>query len=213
MTDATNEYHLTTFDGGGTTGMAHFCVDFHAFSRPEAKVLRWLKWWVSAEYTGTEFEVYQQAVNHISNAVSDSGLGASYLAYDVVAEEFQLTQLIGGENLVSPLRFNSVMAWECHKRAIKFQLQARQMRTQITPDYLARAGFINPFRRDGKWSDSSRGRNAFAATQHGVEFLRRIKAESRKRPWKLSDKSIMNARWDCACARRKPCDMLHPRTR
>jgi len=210
----TNEYHVTAYDGGGTTGWAHFCVDFRAFSRPESRVLRWLKWWDCGELTGPEHKQYQAATNHVTNVVSASGLGGSYLFYDVIAEDFDLVQLKGAkENLLSPVRFNAVMAWECQKVAVKFHLQARQMRTLITPDYLATAGFQSPFRRTGKWGTSGKGKDAFAAMQHGITWLKRVKADSRRRPWKLSDNGIINARWDCACEDKKPCDMLHPRTK
>lgn len=200
----TNEYHLTTFDpGAAASGWTHFIVDYRAFSRPDNLVVDWIKEYDHGEYTGPEHKQYQQAVNHIHHVVDAQGLGVSYMSYDVVSEEFQLTQLIGGaDNLLSPVRFNAVLDWECQKRAVHFTLQARQLRTNVTKDRLRKMGFPQRFRKD-----------EFAAMQHAITWLRRMKLESLKRPWKLSDPSIMNARWDCACERRKPCDMLHPQTK
>lgn len=203
MSKGTNEYHLRTYDpGAAATGWTHFCVDFRAFSRPDNSVLKHVKWYEHGELTGPEHKQYQQAVNQVSSTTSDYGDGASFLAFDVVSEEFQLTQLIGGDNLLSPVRFNAVMHWECQKRSIKFHLQARQLRTGVTKTRLNRMGFGAGYRKD-----------EFAAMQHAVTWLRRLKLESLKRPWKLSDPGVMNARWDCACERRKRCDMLHPKQR
>lgn len=201
----TNEYHLRTYDpGAAASGWSHFCVDFRAFSRPENKVLSNIKWYEHGEHTGSDHAQYRKAVDQISNTTSDYGDGASYLFFDVVSEDFELTQLIGStDNLLSPVRFNAVMEWECRKRSVKFHLQGRQMRTGITRERLKLLGFGTGYRKD-----------EFAAMQHALTWLRRLKNESRKRPWKLSDEGIINARWDCACERRgKRCDMLHPRTR
>lgn len=205
MIKGTNEYHLRTYDpGAAASGWTHFCVDFRAFSRPDNRVLEHIKWYEHGEFTGPDHKQYQAAVNQITETTSDYGLGISYLFFDVVSEDFELTQLIGGsDNLLSPVRFNAVLAWECQKIAVKFHTQSRTMRTNVTKERLKLMGFGTGYRKD-----------EFAAMQHAVVWLRRLKEESRKRPWKLSDAGITNARWDCACERRgKRCDMLHPRTR
>lgn len=202
MTD--NEYHLRTYDpGAAASGWTHFCVDFRAFSRPENKVLEHIKWYEHGELTGPEVEQYNQAVKQIANTTSVYGDGAYYLYFDVVSEGFELTQTIGGDNLLSPVRFNAVLQWECWQRSIKFHTQSRTMRTGVTKERLKRLGFGSGYRKD-----------EFAAMQHAITWLRRIKIESRKRPWKLTHEGVANSRWDCACEQRgKRCDMLHPRTR
>lgn len=196
-----NEFHVTAFDGGGTTGWAHLVVDFRAFSRPENKVMRWLKHWECGEYTGPEEDQEAAAVDRIHTTLKT----VSYLAYDVVGEDFELTQLIGGKNLLSPVRINAVLAWECHKRGVKYNLQARQLRTSVTPQRLNLFGF------EGRWTKTGKGKDMFAAMQHAVTWLRRKKIDSRSRPWKLSDGTILNSYWDCDCSEGKPCDMVHPR--
>lgn len=128
---------------------------------------------------------------------------AAFLSMEVVSEDFELTQMVGSkENLLSPVRINSVLGWECHKRAIKFSLQSRSLRTNVTRGRLAAFGFEGKFRKD-----------EFAAMQHGIVKLRRMKKEANRRPWKLMQGGQHNARWDCSCAEggtRVGCDMWHP---
>jgi hypothetical protein len=197
-----NEYHLSTYDPGGAgTGWTKFVVDFRAFSRPENKILRWIKSWESGCLKGTEEQMCQQAAYQMRTTVDAATPGSvSYLSYDVVSEGFDLTQLIGGRELLSPVRINAVLAWECSKRAIKFHEQARQMRTNVTRDRLKQFGFRKRWQKD-----------EFAAMQHAIVWLRRLKQESRKHPWKLSEGSQLNAYWDCDCCEGLRCDMLHPR--
>lgn len=203
-----NEYHLVVFDPGGTIGWAHLIVDFKAFSRPEHKVLRWLKSWDCGEFTGQEHEQLAAVSRLIYSAHFEPLPFVSRT--DVVSENFELTQLIGGENLLSPVRINAVIDWECRKHGLTLNLQARQMRTNVTPQRLQMFGFDSPFRRNGQWSKTGKGKDAFAAMQHAVVWLRRVKEKSRSRPWKLEDGQTANARWDCACWRGRRCDLLHP---
>jgi hypothetical protein len=209
-----NEYHLVVFDPGGTIGWAHFVVDFKAFSRPEHKVMRWLKSWNCGEFTGQEHEQLESA----SRLVYQAHFGSMPFVTrtDVVSEDFELTQLIGGKNLLSPVRINAVIDWECRKHGLTLKYQARQLRTSVTAERLALFGFESPFRRNGQWSKTGSGKDAFAAMQHTVTWLRRTKEESRSKPWKLDDRQTTNARWDCACTRsgtkasRQQCDLIHP---
>ena len=196
-----NEYHVTAFDPGAAgTGWCHFVVDCRAFSRPENKVLRWLKSWESGVLRGSEVEHMAAATGMISDTTSIHGRNANYMLYDVVSEDFDLVQTVGSkQNLLSPVRINAVLAWHCHNRAVKFHLQNRALRSSITRERLKLFGF------DKRWQ-----KDEFAAMQHGVYWLRHIKKLSRQRPWKLSDGAVLNAYWDCACADDEPCDMLHP---
>ncbi len=101
-----NEYHLITFDPGAVaTGWAHFVVDFRAFSRPENKVLRWLKYWNCGQFTGTEPEQYTAATSLVWRA--KFGEGQFHTRTDVVGEDFDLVQTIGGTQLLAPERLNA----------------------------------------------------------------------------------------------------------
>lgn len=201
-----NEYHLVVFDPGGTIGWSHFIVDYRAFSRPEHKVLRWLISWDCGEFTGQEHEQLRDACALIYRAHFEPMPFVTRT--DVVAEDFELTQLIGGKNLLSPVRINAVLDWECRKQGLQLELQKRQMRTQITPERLELFGFQSPRKR---WTTTGKGKDEFSAMQHGLVKLRRVKDESRSRPWKFSDRVSANARWDCACERGRRCDLTHPR--
>ncbi|SRR5258706_982761 len=203
-----NQFAIVTFDPGGTIGWARLILDARAFSRPEHKVLRWLLSWDCGEFSGQEEAQLEQGVALI-RATRLNGVFNRHT--DVVGEDFELTQLIGGENLLSPVRINAVLNWECHKQGLKYVLQKRQMRKSVTPERLNLFGF------KGKWRTSGKGKDAFAAMQHAVVWSRRIKKLSQSRPWKLSDGIASNAYWDCACEEidsygRGQCDMSHPRS-
>jgi hypothetical protein len=195
---ADNQFNLVAFDPGGTIGWAHFIVDFRAFSRPEAKVLRWVQSWDCGEFTGQEGDQLQAALALVDRA---RYTGQLINHTEVLSEDFELTQLIGGDNLLSPVRINAVLDWEIRKRyGLTLIRQRRQMRKGITRERLKLFGFKGRFRKD-----------EFAAMQHAVTRLRLIKAESRRRPWKLEDNISTNAAWDCACEEGKPCNLRHPK--
>lgn len=200
---APNTYHIIGIDPGGVIGWAHLVLDYRAFSRPDHSALAWLTSWQVGEFSGGELDNMVDASNliytvHFPNQYNQR--------VDVVGEDFELTQLIGGKNLLSPVRINAVLEWECAKHGLPYFLQKRQARTVVTAERLRLFGF------PGKWPTAGKGKDAFSAMQHAVTWLRRIKAESRKRPWKLSDGVNPNAYWDCACAyTEEPCDLKHPR--
>lgn len=205
-----NRFHLVTFDPGGTIGWTHFIVHFRAFSRPENKVLRYIEAWECGEFTGSEFEQIGDALNLINEA--RWGPMPYVSKVDVVTEDFDLVQTVGGKELVSPLRINAVLDWMClTKFSLPLIYQKRQARTQITVERLQLFGFDNPLRRDGRWVSTGRGKDAFAAMQHALTWLRHLKREADRRPWKLEDGAKTNARWDCACAHGRPCNLTHPR--
>jgi hypothetical protein len=193
-----NDYNLVVFDPGGTTGWAQFIVDSRAFSRPEHKVLQWMYYWTCGELTGPEHEQLISAQQLIHNAVNYNKPFVNRT--EIVAEDFELTQLVGGKNLLAPVRINAVLDWQCRQYGLQLYLQKRQMRTSITRERLALFGFGTGFKKD-----------EFAAMQHGVTWLRRIKQQSLSKPWKLANEMHTNAYWDCACEDGNQCDISHPR--
>lgn len=218
MTDNTNKFHLTWYDpGAAATGWAEFIVDFRAFSRPDNYIMEYLDWFNYGEFTGPEHDQMAKAVKQIQHTVQVWGLNVSMLQYEVGGEDFDLVQTIGSkENLLSPVRFNAVMAWECSKVGITYRLQAPAVRTSETRERMKLYGFMKPGQPMRK--------DAFAAMQHAVHRLKTIKQLANKRPWKLSEGGISNVYYDCSCSRpiRKGtkglalkrtsgCDMLHPR--
>lgn len=217
MSKDENEYHILAFDPGGTTGWGHLILDRRAFSRPEHKALKYLKHWECGELTGSENEQVEQASRLIWRAkfgdmpyntttdVVSSGLSVP----DILSEDFELTQRVGGHNLLSPVRINAKLDWVCHTWGQHLNLQKRSMRTAITAERLRAFGFTSPFRKGGNWSTTGNGKDAFASMQHAVTWLRRVKENSRSLPWRIT----VNGRtqWDCACARKGPCDLRHLR--
>lgn len=198
-------YHLVTFDpGAAATGWAHLVVDERAFTRPANKVLRNLKDWNCGEFTGPEVAQLDEARRLIWRARGFEQF--EHNRCDVVSEDFELTQLIGGKNLLSPVRINAVIDWLCQTQfGLKLELQRRTMRTSVTPERLRAFGF------ERKWTKTGRGKDEFAAMQHAIVWLRRLKERSRSHPWKMTIDGTRNARWDCSCQRGwKTCDLDHP---
>lgn len=214
-----NEFHIVAFDPGGTIGWAHLTLSCEAFSRPEHKALAYLTDWECGEFTGGENEQVAEASRLIWRAkfgdmpynASTAVVAGALAKADILSEDFELTQLVGGDNLLSPVRINAKLDYECYRWGLKLNLQRRSMRTNVTAERLQLFGFDSPFRRNGAWSKSGRGKDAFAAMQHAIVWLRRVKDKSKSRPWKMSDGQTDNAYWDCACEEGKRCDLTHPR--
>ena len=200
MGNRPNLYHLVAIDPGITIGWAVFIFDFRAFSRPEHRLLRWLLFWDCGEFTGQEEETLSECLTLIRKC--RYGAGPFVSKTDVVIEDFDLVQTIGGkQNLLSPVRNAAVLNWECPRQfGIRPVMHPRQIRTNITKNRLRAWGFGSRLRR-----------NEFAAMQHAIVYLRRLKQQSLSRPWKLEDQQTTNARWDCACEDGKRCDIRHPR--
>lgn len=185
------------FDPGGTLGWAWLVADVRAFSRPEHHWEDYMVSWDCGEISGPETEVLTGAIRLI-----DELLGCvSYLRCAIGGEDFDKTNTPGSkENIFSPVRQNAVLDWECAKRGIKYQYQSRQIRTNVTRDRLKLWGFDGPFKKD-----------EFAAMQHGVTHIRRLKKFSMANPWKLDTPDIINGGgWDCSCSRGRKCNLTHP---
>lgn len=176
-----NEFILLSFDpGGAATGWAIFSVHCKAFSHPREKVLRHLKWWNCGQYSGTETEILLGCRGRIKEAAQllrHSGRrlppGAGML--NIITEDFNLNQKIGSaENLLSPVRINAVLDWTCWEWGIKLKYQQPNARMAITRERLDLYGFEGRFRKD-----------EYAAMQHGITWLKKIKRESITVPWPI----------------------------
>lgn len=175
-----NEFILLSFDtGGAATGWAMFHVGVQGFATSKAKILRHLSYWNCGELSGTETEILDAAVWLIDQCVlrarRNNRTQYPTPGLHVLTEDFDLTQTIGDkENLLSPVRQNAVLAWECHKRGIQLKYQARNLRMSVTRERLELMDFEGPFKKD-----------EFAAMQHGVVHLRKLKRQSISNPWKV----------------------------
>ena len=169
-----NEFHIVAFDPGGTIGWAYLSIHKRAFTSHKNKVLRNILQWDTGEFEGTEHDQIQQAIWLMREAryepkpfVADT---------DYVSEAFHLTQIIGGEELLSPVRINAILDWECQRNVGKtLQFQNRNLRTGVTKNRLK------------LWGLDWEGKDSFAAMQHAITWLRRVKRESNERPWKLDE--------------------------
>ena len=200
MALAPNQYHILAFDPGGRTGWAHLQINAKAFSRPEAKVLRWLEFWDCGELSGPEHDQLTQASAMLWNIHGPLPFNCRV---DVISEDFELRQLVGStENLLSPVRINAVLHWMCRQQDLTFSTPKRVERVSVTKERLNLYGFTGSFRKD-----------EFAAIQHAVAWMRKVKQQSKAKPWKLVDGVAHNAHWDCkcACGPSYACDMTHPK--
>lgn len=209
MAKSPNEFHLIWFDpGSAATGFAHLVIDYRAFSRPENKVLRWLKSWECGEITGDDHAQYKEAS---ARAYAAHFLPKPFVARVMVGSEGHiLKQTVGSAaNLLSPVRFNAVLSWEVSKHGLELVTQNPSERVHIKDTFLYACGFTGWPRN--RWVRNGRGKDAFAAMQHAVLRLRRIKADANKHPWKLGDETSANAYWDCACSENihYECDLRH----
>lgn len=197
--DRANLFQLIAYDPGGTIGFFHAIVDLRAFSRPENKILNNLIYWNCGELSGSETEQEDQLTRFIKQYHYVNG---RRIRTQVIGEAFDLVQLIGGDDILSPVRINAVIQWECAKLGVPWALQRRHLRIKVTKERLKLWGFTERFRKD-----------EFAATQHGWYYLRSLKQQSLSRPWKLESDSATNARWDCSCAERRnrKCNLIHPK--
>lgn len=172
MAQKRNEFHIVTFDPGGVIGWAHMAIDFRAFLTPKAKILANLITWDTGEFKDTEDANLAQCFRLVRAA--RYGLMPFHSRTDVISEDFELTQMVGGHNLLSPVRINAVLEWECAKiGGVNFHYQKRQMRTGVTRERMKMAGL------------SYTGKDSFAAGQHAVTWARRVKQEANRKPWKL----------------------------
>lgn len=167
-----NEFHIVTFDPGGVIGWAHMVIHFRAFLTPRAKILANLISYETGEFNDTESANLAHCFELIRRA--RYGQMPFHSRTDVVSEDFELTQIIGGNNLLSPVRINAVLEWECAKiGGVSFHLQKRQMRTGVTRERMKMAKL------------NYTGKDSFAAGQHCVTYARRVKQEANRKPWKL----------------------------
>jgi hypothetical protein len=155
-----SKYIVLVFDPGGVIGWAKFIVDMNAFAKPENKILANVDEWSAGELHGNEHEQLTLAAKMIRYRRQNAH-------FDVVVEDFELTQMLGGRNLLSPVRINAVLAWECYKSGVTFNTQKRTMRTNVTRDRMRSFGFTRSFKKD-----------EFAAMQHAIVWLRRLKQKS-----------------------------------
>jgi hypothetical protein len=197
-----NEFHVTWFDGGGTTGWGHVCINRQAFSRPEHHWEDYVIWWDCGEFLGPSTVIYTEALRWTDSILSE----ASFLSYHIGGEDFDLVQTVGrDDDLLSPVRFNAVMDWECTKRGLTYRYQNRALRLSVTASRLKLFGF------DGRWTKTGKGKDQFAAMQHLIVYIRRLKRESISHPWKLNESGIHGAYWDCRCKQGRKCDLAHPK--
>lgn len=199
MASDPNRYQLLVFDPGGTIGWARFDIDAHAFSRPDNRVFDNIISHDYGELNGDEPTNIAHAVGMISALAVGTMPFNSVI--EIVSEDFVLTQQIGGRDLLSPVRINAVLDWVCRQHGQLLQYQARQTRTLVTKKWLIKAGLKKLRMR----------KDEFAAMQHAVTWLKRVKQHADARPWKLAAHGHHNAVWDCACSRGSTCDMPHPK--
>jgi hypothetical protein len=167
------ELHVLWFDPGGITGWAYSVVSSKAFSHPREYVLKNLLEWRTGEFEGTEHEQATQALDLIRRTRYSGNVLLQGL-YEVGTEDFELTQLIGGKELLGPVRLNAVLDYQVKNLfGLDLLYQNRSMRTGVTRP------------RMKLWKlPKVQGKDAFAAAQHNLTFLKRVKIRADEITWK-----------------------------
>lgn len=178
-----NLHHVIAFDPGGITGWAHFAVDKKAFINRDDTVIEHIKYWDTGEFEGPLHDQIRQAVEGIRGILYGGSDPNRREFVDIVTEGFQLTQIIGGDDLLIPVRWNALIEWEAERNfGLRINYQDRKLRTSVTDIRLERMGFQSKLSK--RWTRTGRGKDSFAAMQHAITWLKRTKEQSRKRPWK-----------------------------
>lgn len=175
-----NEVSIQFFDPGGVTGYAWLIIDRKAFTNRRYFLLDHIKEIYSGEFGGTEKEVITQCIDlmregRYGEMPFRADLRPGSVNKFAGSEDFELTQLVGGKNLLIPVRINAVLAWEAERLFnAELILQKRSERTQITRERLKRWKFPR-----------ITGKDAFAAMQHCVAYARKLKQQADMKPWRL----------------------------
>lgn len=172
-------HNVVTFDGGGTVGWAWIQIRKEAFIDREAMILPNIVHWNTGELEGPRHDQIRQSIEIVRGArYSES----PHSLVDCIAEDFEFMQTLGGNDLLLPVEFNAVLDWEL-ERNFGFRLlkQKRSERTNVTPYRLLHMGFEPVLSKT--WSKNGKGKDSFAAMQHAIRWLRRIKDQSKRRPW------------------------------
>lgn len=171
MQSRKNELHVIAFDPGGRTGWAHFVVDVRAFSHPREYVLKNLLEWRTGEFEGTEHDQVRACLDLIrASRYSDGRMDARY---EILTEDFELTQLLGGKDLLIPVRMNAILEYQLVGNFhLPLLYQNRSMRTSVTRPRLKLWGI---------WP--MKGKDSFAAVQHGLTYLKRLKVKADEISW------------------------------
>lgn len=172
-------HNVITFDGGGIVGWAWMAVHKRAFMERDAMILPNIVDWDTGEWASTRHDQIRQAIELVRK-VRFSEQPFSFI--DLVAEDFEFMQTLGGNDLLLPVEFNAVLDWELERNFnLRLQKQKRSLRTGVTADRLLRMGFEPTTGK--KWTKTGRGKDSFAAMQHAITWLRRTKERSKRRPW------------------------------
>lgn len=168
------ELHVIWFDPGGVMGWCHFVVSAKAFSHPRERVLKNLLEWRCGEFEGTEHEKVGAALDLIRTSRYGPNNNLLRGQYEVGTEDFELTQLIGGKDLLIPVRLNAILDYQLTTLFhLPLLYQNRQMRTGVTRERL-KLWKIWPVV----------GKDAFAAVQHGLTYLKRVKIKANEISWR-----------------------------
>lgn len=172
------QLHVIWFDPGGITGWAYSVVSSKAFSHPREKVLKNLLEWRTGEFEGTEHEQVTQALDLIRRNRYGPNNNLLTGLFEIGTEDFELTQLIGGKELLIPVRLNAVLDYQIQTLfQLKLFYQNRSMRTGVTRPRMKLWKLPRP-----------KGKDEFAAAQHNLTYLKRVKIRADEITWKQYQK-------------------------
>lgn len=150
-------YVCMSFDQGGTTGWSIFGVYMECLRSDDYKILDNIEFWSAGELVGPETNQVEQMLT----------MAANWPDAHLLLEGFQLRQLTGGSEMLSPVRMEAAfrfgLARDAPDRQYIIQLPQLAMET-MTDERLQAAGIWVP----GK-------EHAVDAIRHNLTWLRRAK--------------------------------------
>ncbi|MGH7774440.1 MAG: hypothetical protein ACREQA_19630 [Candidatus Binatia bacterium] len=158
---------IISFDPGGRTGWALFKVHPRAFTDESERILRNIQAYQYGEFGGPENEQIRDALDLIKKEFPlflEPRPSSEKHNIHVVTERFDHIGTIGGDEVLSPVRINAALDFSLWRMNIPLSYQPRSLRIGVTRDRLTR------------WKlGPVKGKDAFAAVQHAVVFMRRLK--------------------------------------
>lgn len=158
---------IISFDPGGRTGWAIFKVHPRAFTDESERILRNIESYQYGEFSGPENEQIKDALDLIKKQLPlfrEPIPSLESANVYVVTERFDHVGTIGGDEVLSPVRINAALNFSMWRMDVSLHYQPRSLRIGVTKDRLKR------------WKlGPVKGKDAFAAVQHAVVFMRRLK--------------------------------------
>ena len=152
------------FDPGGVSGWCVFSIHPEALVDPQCLLLQNVTHFACGQFVGTEFDMVDQMLE-----LCDIWPGAA-----VGTEQFKLRKFSQDDNLLVLVRLNAALAYELrrHRERRLWRQSPSLAFTTVNESRLKAWGY---------WEPTIGQKDARAAVQHGLTFLKRLKTQPKLR--------------------------------